>query len=144
MSYPFCSLAHLLGPLFDLVLPFKWFESEVSGMYQKLLTFIKEVSRLFTTFIISSKASIVHLPRWVKVGTLFLFVDLSTFSVVLGGMFSFIHCWNVKMLLCIEYWSHVCSLKRLFIPQNLKSCNPTLNHPHHQTNLLVDWCMLMI
>ncbi len=57
-------------------------------MYQNLLTFIKEASHIFTTFITSSKASLVHLPCWVRVGTLFLFVDLSTFSAILGGMFS--------------------------------------------------------
>lgn len=57
-------------------------------MYQNLLTFIKKVSCLFTTFITSSKASLVHLPCRVRVGTLFLFVDLFTFSAVLGGIFS--------------------------------------------------------
>jgi len=53
-------------------------------------------------------------------------------------------CWNVKMLLCIKSWNLACSFKRLFVPQNLKSYNPTLNHPHYQTNLLMDWNGLVI
>ncbi len=51
---------------------------------------------------------------------------------------------NVKIMLCIKSWSHVCSFKRLFVPQNLKSCNLASNHPHYQTNLLVDWNRLLI
>jgi hypothetical protein len=42
------------------------------------------------------------------------------------------------VMLCIESLSQVCSFKRLFVPQNLKSYNLASNHPHYQTNLLVD------
>jgi hypothetical protein len=37
--------------------------------------------------------------------------------------------WDAKMLLFIKCWGHVCAIKRLLEPKNLKSCNFALNHP---------------
>lgn len=63
----------------DLVLPFKWFESKVNDICQNLFTFLKEMWPLSNVSIISLKVSLVHLPCWVKVRTLFFSYQIFCF-----------------------------------------------------------------
>jgi len=49
------------GPIFCVVVfPFKWFESDVKGMFHSLLAFLKEVCPLSMMSIASSSCWFVH------------------------------------------------------------------------------------
>jgi len=64
-------------------------------MCQNLLAFLKDSCLLSTTSIIASSALDVHLPRCVKLRTLFTLAGFFTCATIVGGMFS----------LLVVYWS---------------------------------------
>jgi hypothetical protein len=57
-------------------------------MCQNLFTFFKGV-QLSISSIISFKASLVHLPCSISIGTLFLVVDLIVYLPILSGVFCY-------------------------------------------------------
>jgi hypothetical protein len=58
----FC-VSTLAGPHFlDLVLPFRWFDKEVQGMFQWILVYFNDVFPFLITSMASSNISVVHLP----------------------------------------------------------------------------------
>ncbi len=76
------------GPyFFDLIFPFKWLERYVISIYQKLLVFFKDNCLFSTISIVASSTSDVHLPRCVKLGTLFTIASFFSCAGTIGGMF---------------------------------------------------------
>jgi hypothetical protein len=65
------------GPTFLLlVLLLKWFENEVNGMFQYLVTFCKKMCPFSTTSMASSRCWYVHLANLVALNTLLVLANL--------------------------------------------------------------------
>jgi hypothetical protein len=83
---PFYVLTHLWAIFLDLILPLRWFKSDVRGIFQNWLVFFNDMTFLpifFKTLII------VHLPLWFIVVLLFVLVNfLFVFGASGGGIFS--------------------------------------------------------
>jgi hypothetical protein len=75
------------GPIFLLlVLPLRWFENEVSGMFQYLTAFNKEMCPFSIVTMASSRSWSIHLACLIAIHTLFILVDLCIYTM--GGW----HC----------------------------------------------------
>jgi hypothetical protein len=85
LFYPFFPLTHLLGPT-SLTLSYHLSDPKLRLVICAKLSLLS--SKRYDIHYFFSKASLVHLHRWVKVRTLFLLVDLFVPIVVLGGVFS--------------------------------------------------------
>jgi hypothetical protein len=76
------------GPIFLLlVLPLKWFESEVIGMFQYLVVFCKEMCPFSIASMASSRCWYAHLANLVAWGTLLVLVDPCIFTM--GGWYCY-------------------------------------------------------
>lgn len=85
--------------LMDLLLPFKCIIREFVDKFNNLLGLSSMNVTLSMATIISSNASIVHLPLLVIIGTLLTCGDLFQFSYVwckLRGQFFFVQCWLIE------------------------------------------------
>jgi hypothetical protein len=78
-----------LGSIFmDLVLLFKWLESEFNGMFHHLLAFLKEYVPFSTTSIVVSTISYVHMTLLLIVRTWFNYgVDILVFDFKIRDVF---------------------------------------------------------
>ncbi len=93
-----CFVSTPWDPTFLLfVLPLRWFESEVSGTFQYLVAFRKEVCLISITSMASSKCWYIHLACLVALGILLILVDLCIF--ITGGC----HCCYVGVWVGFDY-----------------------------------------
>ncbi len=95
----FCSISTPWGPTFlFLVLPLRWFKNEVSGMFQYVATFHKEMCPFSTSSMASSRCWFVHLAYLVALDTLLVLVDLCI--SIMGGW----HCCYVGVWTHCDCW----------------------------------------
>ncbi len=67
------------------------------SIYQNLLVFFKDSCIFSITSIVVSSALDVHLPRCVKLGTLFTLASFFACAGTIGGMFYLLaDCWSCK------------------------------------------------
>ncbi len=65
------------GPIFlILIIPLRWFENEVNGMFQYLAAFCKEVCPLSTMSIAFSRCWPIHLACLIALGIRLILIDL--------------------------------------------------------------------
>jgi hypothetical protein len=87
-----------------LIVPLKWFESEVKGMFRYMLAFVKEVSPFCIASNVSSSCWFVHLLCLNALGILLIFVKLCVVIVddqVIGPFV--LVSWQVKIVTSFVY-----------------------------------------
>jgi hypothetical protein len=97
-----------LGSIFmDLVLLFKWLQSEFNEMFPDLLDFLKEYVPFSTTSIVVSTISYVHMPFLLIVRVWFNYgVDLLVFDLKIRGIF-FLFVASRSNMLFHHLWSTI-------------------------------------